>query len=531
MFEARRVVVLVGTSLVLMWSGASAASPGQRCEATKNQEAGKYAACLAKAAAKLIKASGSCSLATATTCQTDGDCPPGETCNKSLTRYTSAVDKCALKFTYKWNSLTQKAEDAGDPCPDGLASSEIRDAIDEHVANIAAGLAGEGLNTCGEDLATCEEDLAATQAGSATPAHVLSGQTFTSTSGVGVAGTMPNNGAVSLTPGTTAQAIPAGYHNGSGIVAGDVDLLSTNIVAGVNLFGVSGTAMQASGAATAGQVLSGVTFSNAVGADIGTMPNIGAVSLTPGTSTQTIAAGYHNGSGTVAGDPDLVASNIVAGVNLFGVSGTATSGASVQLLKTGQTLCWNTAGTLINCDGSGQDGELQLGLAASHSDNGDGTITDNRTGLVWERLNDAGGINDKDATFTWANAFNKVRLLNGDAGGCIAAGNPSSCCSGAGMGSGCAAFAGFTDWRLPSVNELQSLSNYGTLMPAVHAAFNASCTPSCVMCSCTQPSLYWSNTSLLSNPINAWGLGFDDGYVSDSIKLNSLPVRAVRGGS
>jgi hypothetical protein len=52
------------------------------------------------------------------------------------------------------------------------------------------------------------------------------------------------------------------------------------------------------------------------------MPNNGAVTITPGTTNQTIAAGYHNGSGVVNGDPDLIASNIKSGVNIFGVVGT-----------------------------------------------------------------------------------------------------------------------------------------------------------------------------------------------------------------
>jgi len=45
------------------------------------------------------------------------------------------------------------------------------------------------------------------------------------------------------------------------------------------------------------------------------------VAITPGTSAQAISAGYHNGSGSVAGDANLVAANIKAGVTIFGVTG------------------------------------------------------------------------------------------------------------------------------------------------------------------------------------------------------------------
>ena len=57
----------------------------------------------------------------------------------------------------------------------------------------------------------------------------MSGKTFSNASGAGITGSMPNNGAVTLTPGTTDQAIPAGYHNGSGKVVGDADLTAGNI--------------------------------------------------------------------------------------------------------------------------------------------------------------------------------------------------------------------------------------------------------------------------------------------------------------
>src|SRR4051812_39636776 len=55
-------------------------------------------------------------------------------------------------------------------------------------------------------------------------------------------------------------------------------------------------------------------------------------------------------------------------------------------LETGQTTCFNTTGNVIACSGTGEDGDLRLGLSRSFTDNGDGTITDNKTGLMWEKL-------------------------------------------------------------------------------------------------------------------------------------------------
>lgn len=49
-----------------------------------------------------------------------------------------------------------------------------------------------------------------------------------------------NRGAQVITPGTTNKAIPAGYHNGSGYVVGDPDLIASNFPKDVNLFGIQG---------------------------------------------------------------------------------------------------------------------------------------------------------------------------------------------------------------------------------------------------------------------------------------------------
>lgn len=76
------------------------------------------------------------------------------------------------------------------------------------------------------------------------------------------------------------------------------------------------------GNAQPGDVLSGKTFTNDAGEQVGTMPNRGAMIITPGTSNITIPVGYHNGSGYVKGDQNLVASNIKQGVSIFGVLGT-----------------------------------------------------------------------------------------------------------------------------------------------------------------------------------------------------------------
>ncbi len=71
--------------------------------------------------------------------------------------------------------------------------------------------------------------VTATKVGTATAANVLSGKTFTNGSTVGATGTMKNNGAVQASVGYDGTyTIPAGYHNGSGVVTSNVTSGSLN---------------------------------------------------------------------------------------------------------------------------------------------------------------------------------------------------------------------------------------------------------------------------------------------------------------
>ena len=59
---------------------------------------------------------------------------------------------------------------------------------------------------------------------------------------------------------------------------------------------------------------------------------------------------------------------------------------TIHLPKTGETTCYDTSGTFIDGAGSGQDGEIQAGIAwpdPRFTDHSDGTVKDNLTGLDW----------------------------------------------------------------------------------------------------------------------------------------------------
>lgn len=78
--------------------------------------------------------------------------------------------------------------------------------------------------------------------GNAVAAHVLAGDKFCAGTIYNGVGSGANNGGVILTPSTAQQAIAAGFHDGTGHVNGDANLLAPNIISGKTIFGVAGSA-------------------------------------------------------------------------------------------------------------------------------------------------------------------------------------------------------------------------------------------------------------------------------------------------
>jgi hypothetical protein len=186
------------------------------------------------------------------------------------------------------------------------------------------------------------------------------------------------------------------------------------------------------------------------------------------------------------------------------------SGVVCDFPATGQTSCWDSAGALLlSCSGTGHDGDIGAGAPLAYMDNGDGTITDLNTGLMWEKKSDDDSIHDKDTTYTWDQAFTThVAGLNG------------------------ANFAGHDDWRVPNYKELVSILDLEKNNPSVDPAFNTTCAGGCDVstCSCTTASYYWSSTSFASSPTFAWAVNFTTGDPTSRTKTLLNYVRAVRGG-
>ena len=163
------------------------------------------------------------------------------------------------------------------------------------------------------------------------------------------------------------------------------------------------------------------------------------------------------------------------------------------------------------------DGTVEAGAPLAYVDNSDGTITDLNTGLMWEKKSNDGSLHDKDNTYYWSGngiqetIWDWLDDVNAEGG---------------------AGFAGYGDWRIPNVKELQSIVDYGRYNASVDPMFNTSCTGGCTVttCSCTGAFQHWSSTTVTFNSRLAWSVGFYLGDVLNMTKGNSLYVRAVRGG-
>ena len=179
-------------------------------------------------------------------------------------------------------------------------------------------------------------------------------------------------------------------------------------------------------------------------------------------------------------------------------------------LKTGQATSY----------GSGSDGDLQVGLSRMYKDLGNGVVKDQRTGLFWEKKSDDGSIHDKDDLYTWGQTVIPY-AMNGTMTSFIAALNTPPC------------FADFCDWRVPNLEELESIRNMDTYAPSAFPAFHAGCTAGCTVtsCSCTVSSGYWTSSTYQVTPDYAWYASFYAGSAGIDAKASGYYVRAVRGGS
>lgn len=140
-------------------------------------------------------------------------------------------------------------------------------------------------------------------------------------------------------------------------------------------------------------------------------------------------------------------------------------------------------------------------------------VQDNVTGLIWEAKTDDKSIHDKDNTYTWydadpdTNGQNEGVSGNGtDTMDFIERLNAIN-------------FGGYSDWRLPTIDELASITDKGT---QEHPTVNRDFFPN------TMSSYYFSATTNVSNRADAWAIGFYYGHDHSPAKSDRCYVRAVR---
>jgi hypothetical protein len=202
------------------------------------------------------------------------------------------------------------------------------------------------------------------------------------------------------------------------------------------------------------------------------------------TATNNTGRAWTIDDGTMINDPKG-ASNLVWPVR----DGSAGAGPA-PVPKTGQSISY----------GARDDGELQQGVewpGPRFTDNSDGTVTDNLTGLIW--LQDALRFSD----LSFADALAACNALADD-------GTDLTDDSLAG------------DWRLPNIWELGSLNDFGERGPALPVGnpFNVG-----------NAGTYWSSTTAAANSNRAWTIGTGIGRVTGVAKGQLNQVWPVRGAN
>ncbi len=158
-----------------------------------------------------------------------------------------------------------------------------------------------------------------------------------------------------------------------------------------------------------------------------------------------------------------------------------------------QRLQQRAIGTGSTCDGS------------RLVDNGNGTVTDKLTGLQWEKKTDDASVHDVDDRHAWSVAPGTAA----DGGAFTAFLTPLNTAP---------CFAGHCDWRLPTLDELQTILLGQYPLGGIDPVFGL------------RGDYHWTASPHRTDPTVGWLLSFQDGSLTTGAKDATFNVRAVRGG-
>ena len=145
-------------------------------------------------------------------------------------------------------------------------------------------------------------------------------------------------------------------------------------------------------------------------------------------------------------------------------------------------------------------------------------VRDNLSGLVWEVKSADGGLRDQKWSYSW---YDSVHNYGGDPG-TVSRGTcktPGRCDTEKYVADvSISALCGFTDWRMPTMKELEGILHFGRKNPAIDSIYFPN----------TQVNGFWSGSSVANDSNAAWVVYFDYGYVYPTWRSIILRVRLVR---
>ncbi|MBD1259018.1 DUF1566 domain-containing protein [Maribacter polysiphoniae] len=175
-------------------------------------------------------------------------------------------------------------------------------------------------------------------------------------------------------------------------------------------------------------------------------------------------------------------------------------------IATGQITLYDNDGAVVSSIGEGedfygQDATYLKGEAMSYTDNGDGTVTDTNTGLMWQQV-------PSSEDYSWADAVTYCDNLE---------------------------LSGYDDWRMPTLKELFSISDFSSGWPYLDTGyFNLASGE------VTKDEQFWANNYYVGTTVEggnnaAFGVNHVTGHIKAYAAAAGGPVggkyvRAVRGG-